>query len=335
MAVCVEREPRSLPKPSGRWLKSIADVRKIYVESSPFPLIKEAIKRRRCGYTRSRWWEGSARATLLKSTTVFPLLRFGEWKRIMEIGKSQKKCVLGMYVNCWPKGSARNVLLICTGADTGKVYALLGECVTGARDVCRRLIGSEGLISHLQKTLKNRPLASAVMSVVTSARLTRVPPTGWPGIGHGRDLPRRPKATVTDSRHRRDGEPACVLPPFVSQQLWLWIKLVYSPPPAEFQLSESWLGLSSCWAALKTPSLYPGPNRVNILLEFTIKLQMKLLLFTRFNRSETDVYLFHTKLGLDAKYQFYRDVYDYKKENIISFLSKWEPNNNFGEFVAF
>lgn len=98
---------------------------------------------------------------------------YGNWRK-------PKKCVLGMYVNCWPKGSARNVLLICTGADTGKVYALWGERVTGARDVCRR---QEGLISHLQKTLKNRPLASAVMSVVTSAVWPVYRPLADPGSG--------------------------------------------------------------------------------------------------------------------------------------------------------
>lgn len=37
-------ESRAPSEPSGRWLRSIADVRKIYVERSTFPLISEAIK---------------------------------------------------------------------------------------------------------------------------------------------------------------------------------------------------------------------------------------------------------------------------------------------------
>lgn len=111
---------------------------------------------------------------------------YGNWRK-------PKKCVLGMYVNCWPKGSARNALLICTGADTGKVYPLWGERVTGARDVRRR---QDGLISHLQKNA-SKPTARLSRDVCGHiGRLTRVPPTGWSGPG--------PTASSKGYRDRQD-----------------------------------------------------------------------------------------------------------------------------------
>lgn len=133
---------------------------------------------------------------------------------------------------------------------------ILGKFILSEGSWCQTC---EQKTSHLPKTLKNDPSPqppclrspqtkpAIVCPALTphSDRLTRGPPTGWWGIGHVRDLPRRPKATVTDGRPRRAGEPASVLPAFVSQQLLLWIKLVYSPPPAEPQRSESRPG--SCW----------------------------------------------------------------------------------------
>lgn len=248
-------ESHTPSEPSGRWLRSIANV-----ESSPFPLINEVIKGGDSD-TRIQDEDFLQRPDCWNHPWCSLCWGLENGNALWKIAKV-KKCVLVAYVNCWVK---RNAMVICTGEDTGKVYPLWGKRVTGATDVNRKQQQTH-LTSRLLKMLKN---LSREVCGQTWSRLSHTEPSQWlPDLWTTHRLIRDQACSgptawskgYGDKQQTQEGSRACVcvcvLPPFslssfcFELNLCIFLILQNSKP--------SNLDLSARWAAFKNPVCMQG-----------------------------------------------------------------------------